>query len=134
MSVSLLVTLEKAGLNKDHRYEDHFLSVDRFQWQSQNKAKQESQHGQLIHNHHTAGVDVHLFVRKCKVLDGRGDVLTSHQPAARVRSRQFFAPSSCARWGSKFQSSVYRGGPRVALISSPKSRGPGRSRSVAKLV
>ena len=67
----LLVTLEKGGLNKDHRYEDHFLSADRFQWQSQNKTKQESKHGQLICDHRQAGVDVHLFVRKRKVLDGK---------------------------------------------------------------
>ena len=68
--VFLLVTLEKGGLNKDHRYEDHFLSVDRFQWQSQNKTKKESRHGQLIQKHSQEGADVHLFVRKRKVLDG----------------------------------------------------------------
>ena len=35
--VCLLVTLEKSGLNKDHRYEDRFLSPQRFAWQSQNR-------------------------------------------------------------------------------------------------
>jgi hypothetical protein len=67
----LLVTLEKGSLNKDHRYEDHFLSADQLQWQSQNKTKQDSKHGQLIHNHREEQVDVHLFVRRHKVLDGK---------------------------------------------------------------
>ena len=68
----LLVTLEKGELNKDHRYEDHFLAADRFQWQSQNRTKQESKHGRLIRDHAASGVEVHLFVRKRKVLDGKG--------------------------------------------------------------
>jgi hypothetical protein len=67
----LLVTLEKGSLNKDHRYDDRFLSDDRFQWQSQNKTRQDSKHGRLIRDHDAAGVDVHLFVRKHKVLDGK---------------------------------------------------------------
>ena len=69
--VFLLVTLEKGGLNKDHRYEDHFLSADRFRWQSQNRTTQESKHGQLMHNHRKEGVDIHLLVRKRKVFDGK---------------------------------------------------------------
>lgn len=68
----LLVTLEKSGLNKDHRYEDRFLSPELFHWQSQNRTTQEGKHGQLIRNHHERGVTVHLFVRKRKVLDGKG--------------------------------------------------------------
>lgn len=67
----LLVTLEKGSLNRDHRYEDHFLSPDRFQWQSQNKTKQNSKHGQVIREHEVRGVKVQLFVRKHKVLDGK---------------------------------------------------------------
>lgn len=70
--VFLLVTLEKGGLNKDHRYEDHFLSANSFQWQSQNRTKQDSKHGRLIRDHDSSGVEVHLFVRKRKVLDGKG--------------------------------------------------------------
>ena len=69
--VFLLVTLDKGGLNKDHRYEDHFLSSDRFQWQSQNRTKQEGKHGRLIRDHEKEGVSVHLFIRKRKVLDGK---------------------------------------------------------------
>ena len=66
----LLVTLEKGSLNKDHRYDERFLSADRFQWQSQNRTKQESKHGRLIRNHQSEGVDIHLFIRRHKLLDG----------------------------------------------------------------
>lgn len=69
--VFLLVTLEKGGLNKDHRYEDRFLSPERFAWQSQNKTAQEGKHGRLIRDHREAGAEVHLFVRKRKVIDGK---------------------------------------------------------------
>ena len=67
----LLVTLEKSSLNQDHRYEDRFLSSDMFQWQSQNRTKKDSKHGRLIQGHRDEGVDVHLFVRRNKVLDGK---------------------------------------------------------------
>ena len=67
----LLVTLEKGSLNNDHRYDDRFLSADRFQWQSQNRTKQESKHGRLIRNHLSEGVDIHLFIRRRKLLDGK---------------------------------------------------------------
>ncbi|MCM2370618.1 DUF3427 domain-containing protein [Rhodopirellula sp. ICT_H3.1] len=69
--VFLLVTLDKGGLNKDHRYEDHFLSEGRFQWQSQNRTKQDSKHGRIIKNAKAEGFEIHLFIRKLKVLDGK---------------------------------------------------------------
>ena len=69
--VFLLVTLEKSGFNKDHRYEDYFLSADRFHWKSQNRTKQGSKHGRLIRDHNALGIQVHLFVRKHKLLDGK---------------------------------------------------------------
>ncbi len=68
----LLVTLDKGSLNRDHRYDDRFLSASRFLWQSQNKTKQESKHGRLIRDHQTLGIQVHLFVRRQKVTDGKG--------------------------------------------------------------
>lgn len=68
----LLVTLDKGGLNRDHRYDDRFLSTNRFLWQSQNKTKQESKHGTLIRNHRDLGIQVHLFVSRQKVPDGKG--------------------------------------------------------------
>lgn len=67
----LLVTLEKGSLNQQHRYEDRFLTEELFQWQSQNKTKQDGKHGRLIHDHRVEGVDVHLFVRRHKLLDGK---------------------------------------------------------------
>ena len=69
--VFLLVTLEKGGLNKDHRYGDRFVSPELFQWQSQNRTKRASTHGRLIQNHRTTGTLVHLFVRKSKLVDGK---------------------------------------------------------------
>lgn len=66
--VFLLVTLEKADLVEEHRYEDQFLSPDRFQWQSQNRTRQESGHGQIIRHHDEKGYTVHLFVRPTKRL------------------------------------------------------------------
>ncbi len=67
--VFLLVTLEKGSLNKDHRYDDRFIDERTFQWQSQNQTKQDSKHGRLIRDHKELGVQVHLFVRRKKVLD-----------------------------------------------------------------
>jgi len=67
----LLVKLEKTGLNRDHRYENQFLSPDLFSWQSQNKTRQESKDGQLIRHHGEQGIDVHLFVRRHKVREGK---------------------------------------------------------------
>ncbi len=69
--VFLLVTLEKAGMPEDHRYEDRFLAPDLFQWQSQNRTKQESAHGQMIRDHVARETTVHLFVRRAGKLDGR---------------------------------------------------------------
>ena len=63
----LLVTLEKGGMNKDHKYADHFLSATIFQWQSQNQTKQSSKRGQQIQDHKTLGINVHLFIRKEKL-------------------------------------------------------------------
>ena len=68
----LLVTLDKGGLNRDHRYDDRFLSANRFLWQSQNKTKQESKHGNLIRDHRDLGIQVHLFVRRQEVTEGKG--------------------------------------------------------------
>jgi superfamily II DNA or RNA helicase len=62
----LLVTLEKDDLPKDHDYEDKFLSPDRFQWKSQNRTTQASKRGQLLRNHESKGLKVHLFVRRSK--------------------------------------------------------------------
>jgi superfamily II DNA or RNA helicase/diadenosine tetraphosphate (Ap4A) HIT family hydrolase len=64
--IFLLVTLEKKGMIESHRYSDHFLSAGEFAWQTQNRTKQASKHGQLLHGHHSLGKRVHLFVRPTK--------------------------------------------------------------------
>ena len=64
--IFLLVTLAKEDMNADHRYADHFLSDYEFAWQSQNRTKQDSKHGQLLRNHQALGHRVHLFVRPTK--------------------------------------------------------------------
>jgi hypothetical protein len=64
--IFLLVTLAKDDLNEGHRYVDHFVSDREFAWQSQNRTKQASKHGQLLYNHRALGQRVHLFVRPTK--------------------------------------------------------------------
>jgi superfamily II DNA or RNA helicase len=59
----LLVTLHKGGMAQQFQYGDRFLAPDLFQWQSQNRTRQDSAHGQLIRDHAARGVRVHLFVR-----------------------------------------------------------------------
>ena len=61
--IFLLVTLEKKSMAEDHKYEDRFESPTVFHWQSQNRTKQDSKHGQAIRHHDEKGIDVHLFVR-----------------------------------------------------------------------
>jgi hypothetical protein len=61
--IFLLVSLEKAGGNPDHQYVDHFVSDREFSWQSQNRTTPQSKHGQLIRDHRTKGLHVHLLVR-----------------------------------------------------------------------
>lgn len=60
----LLVTLEKRGMQEEHRYDDRFESPDRFVWQSQNRTSQASKAGQDISQHEERGIPVHLFVRR----------------------------------------------------------------------
>jgi len=59
--IFLLVTLEKKGLQDSHQYEDRFLSPALFQWQSQNRTRQDSAAGQALMNHKQNGNEVHLF-------------------------------------------------------------------------
>lgn len=61
--IFLLVSLEKAGANPNHQYVDHFISDHEFSWQSQNRTKRMSRHGQMIHDHKAKGLHVHLYVR-----------------------------------------------------------------------
>ena len=65
----LLVTLDKGGLAKQHKYEDRFIDANTFQWQSQNRTTQRGKHGQELKHHAEKGIDVHLFVRRDKLRD-----------------------------------------------------------------
>jgi hypothetical protein len=67
----LLVTLDKQDMSRDFRYEDRFIAPDVFQWQSQNRTTQRGAHGQDLRLHHERGLDVHLFVRRNKKIDGK---------------------------------------------------------------
>jgi hypothetical protein len=62
--VFLLVTLDKSDMAATHQYQDRFESPEKFEWQSQNRTRQSSKHGQLIKNHVAQDLAVHLFVRK----------------------------------------------------------------------
>jgi hypothetical protein len=64
--VFLLVTLAKDGMMSEHRYADHFLSADLFEWQSQNRTTRASRDGERIGNHRALGLHVHLLVRPTK--------------------------------------------------------------------
>jgi hypothetical protein len=59
----LLVSLEKAGLQKQHQYKDLFVSPDLFQWVSQNQHAQEGKVAQALKHHREHDIQVHLFVR-----------------------------------------------------------------------
>ncbi|OGL19732.1 MAG: hypothetical protein A3K12_05815 [Candidatus Rokubacteria bacterium RIFCSPLOWO2_12_FULL_71_19] len=69
--VILLVTLDKSTQAKEHRYEDRFETLDRFQWQSQNKQHRAGATEQKVARHVELGIPVHLFVRKMPKIDGR---------------------------------------------------------------
>jgi superfamily II DNA or RNA helicase/HKD family nuclease len=69
----LLVTLDKSAHEEAFKYQDHFISPNEFQWQSQNQTAQKSKAGESIRDHKKLGIDVHLFVRaKGKTPEGRG--------------------------------------------------------------
>ncbi|MCP4477407.1 MAG: DUF3427 domain-containing protein, partial [Planctomycetaceae bacterium] len=62
--VFLFVTLDKKQHEERHQYNDFFESPSIFKWQSQNRTRQESKHGQIISRHKELGIEVRLFIRK----------------------------------------------------------------------
>jgi len=66
----LLVTLNKQGKAREHRYHDHWIDEHTFHWQSQNTTSPASKRGQEIIHHEAKGIAIHLFVRDAK-LEGR---------------------------------------------------------------
>lgn len=69
--VFLFVTLEKSGLEEQHRYNDGFVSPARFHWQSQNQTKQDSKRGRLLRDHESLGERIHLFVRPSRKIKNK---------------------------------------------------------------
>lgn len=66
----LFVTLDKDTLAEEYQYKDHFVSAAEFQWQSQNQNSQAGKVGQEILHHEERGIQVHLFVRGEKSVNG----------------------------------------------------------------
>jgi len=69
----LLVTLDKAGMATEHQYSDRFLSVDQFEWHSQNKTRRTSRDGELLSGQFSPQPTVHLFVRAAKKVGSRSE-------------------------------------------------------------
>ena len=63
----LLVTLNKRGKPREHRYTDYFDDEGYFHWQSQAATIARSKRGRQIVDHAALGLRVHLFVRQNKL-------------------------------------------------------------------
>lgn len=74
----LLVTLNKQGKVEDHRYHDHWLDEKTFHWQSQRQTTPESSRGKQVINHQSLGIDIHLFVREQRLINGKAPPFTYH--------------------------------------------------------
>ncbi|MCK5785699.1 MAG: DUF3427 domain-containing protein [Candidatus Sabulitectum sp.] len=68
----LLVTLNKQGQKADHRYHDYFIDDHTFHWQSQRSTKPSMKRGLGVIEHRRMGSKIHLFVRKNKLVSGKG--------------------------------------------------------------
>ena len=67
----LFVDLHKEeDIKESINYQDQFISADKFQWQSPNATTQDSERGQKIIPNKEKGINLHLFVRKFKKIDG----------------------------------------------------------------
>jgi Domain of unknown function (DUF3427) len=97
--IFLLVTLTKEDMNPEHQYSDHFLSDLEFNWQSQNRTTQESKHGQILQDHRTRGLHVHLFVRPTKK--------TGQKPTPFIYCGEVdFAAKFPAQWNREFSTRI----------------------------
>lgn len=77
-AVVLLVTINKQGKAKDHRYLDHWIDERTFHWQSQNATSPSSKKGRDIIEHEKSGIAIHLFVRESKLENGKGAPFIYH--------------------------------------------------------
>lgn len=89
----LLVTLNKQGKEKQHRYVDRWIDETTFHWQSQNSTTPESKRGSELINHESLGLSVHLFVRENKLRNGKAAPFTYYGPVV-YRHHEGSAPMS----------------------------------------
>jgi superfamily II DNA or RNA helicase/HKD family nuclease len=78
IAMVLLVTVNKQGKEKDHRYLDHWIDDSTFHWQSQNATTPASKKGRDIIDHVKNGTAIHLFVRESKLESGKGAPFVYH--------------------------------------------------------
>ena len=70
----LFIDLHKEeGIDERINYKDKFINEEYFQWQSPNATKQDSDRGKNIIFNKDRGVNLHLFVRKYRELDGKSE-------------------------------------------------------------
>ncbi|MGL5695277.1 MAG: DUF3427 domain-containing protein [Peptostreptococcaceae bacterium] len=70
----LFIDLHKEeGIDEGINYKDKFINERYFQWQSPNATKQDSDRGKNIIFNKDRGINLHLFVRKYRVLDGKSE-------------------------------------------------------------
>jgi superfamily II DNA or RNA helicase/diadenosine tetraphosphate (Ap4A) HIT family hydrolase/HKD family nuclease len=67
----LLVTLDKSESQEAHQYRDGFTAPTEFNWESQNRARQDNAYGKPLLTHKANGKTVHLFVRSEKKRFGK---------------------------------------------------------------
>jgi len=67
----IFVDLHKEeGIKESINYKDKFINEDLFQWQSPNSTSQNSERGQNIIHNKERSVNLHIFIRKYKKIDG----------------------------------------------------------------
>lgn len=81
----LLITLNKQGKAKEHRFVDYWVDEHTFHWQSQNATTPVSSRGKGIIDHERNGWRIHLFVREHKLRNGKAAPFTYHGPVQYVR-------------------------------------------------
>jgi hypothetical protein len=68
----LFIDLHKEeDIDERLNYQDKFLDERYFQWQSPNSTSQGSERGQNIIHNDRRGINLHLFVRKYREIDGK---------------------------------------------------------------
>lgn len=72
----LLITLNKQGKSKEHRYTDYWQDENTIHWQTQNSTTPNSAKGSSVIHHIRDGWTIHLFVRENKVVNGKASPFT----------------------------------------------------------